>query len=78
MFKCWACNSILKDMPDEFFDPEGEEEPDIVTTCPECLTRHVYTENSDGNLYITQAVKIDGSVLRGPSSRPSRTRHQSI
>lgn len=69
MLKCWACGHPMSGLPDEFIDPEGEEIPDIVTTCPDCLTRHVYTEDSNGNLYVTQAVKADGSVLRGPAAR---------
>ena len=67
MLKCWTCKNILTGEPDTRPDPEEEEEFDIVATCPECLTRHFYVEDEDGNLVIAEAMDTDERVLHSPS-----------
>ena len=63
MLSCWVCKYTLSSEPDFNDDPEDEQGVDIMITCPECLTQHIYSEDSDGNLVITQAIKADGTKL---------------
>lgn len=69
MLTCWACNCVLSGDPDVQMEPEGEESPDMMTTCPDCLTQHIYTEDEDGNMVITQAIMIDSTILHQAASR---------
>ncbi len=68
MLGCWACNYVFSSKPDEQINPEGEEELDMVATCPECMTRHVYAEDEDGNMVIIHAVKADNTLLERESA----------
>ena len=40
----------------------------MVATCPECLTRHVYAEDEDGNMVIIHAIKADNTLLERKSA----------
>ncbi|MFC1770122.1 hypothetical protein ACFLZI_03610 [Nitrospirota bacterium] len=64
MPSCWVCKQTLSIVPDFSFDPEDEQGVDIITTCPECLTQHLHSEDEDGNLHITKAIKTDGTRLK--------------
>jgi hypothetical protein len=66
MQKCWACGHVIRAAP-EVEDDRRQEDLEVV--CPECLTEHVYTEDADGNLVVTEAVRPDGTVLHAPSAR---------
>ena len=68
MLNCWACNYVLSGEPDDELDSEGEEAPDIIATCPKCLTRHVYVEDEAGNLVVVEAVKANGTILDNPTA----------
>lgn len=61
MVKCWVCGYYIRAVPEE-----EEEAEDVDVVCPRCLTRHIYTEDADGNLIVTQAIRSDGTVITAP------------
>ncbi|MGD2080331.1 MAG: hypothetical protein PVJ36_04270 [Nitrospirota bacterium] len=58
MLDCWVCGYAIEAVPEE-----EEEAEDIEVVCPKCLTKHIYTEDADGNLVVTQAIRSDGRVI---------------
>ena len=58
MQECWACGYVIEAVPEE-----DEESEDIEVVCPKCFTRHVYTEDEDGNLIVSEAIRSDGTVI---------------
>lgn len=67
MLKCWTCKTILTGEPDAQPEPEEGEEIDVVATCPNCLTVHIYAEDEDGNMVIAEAIDPDDRILHRPS-----------
>ncbi len=69
MLTCWTCKNILPGEPDIQPYPivGDEEEFDLVATCPECLTRHIYVEDESGNLIIIEAMDTNDRVLHSPA-----------
>jgi hypothetical protein len=58
MQECWSCGYVIKAAPEV-----GDELEDVELVCPMCLTTHIYTEDADGNLVVSEAVRSDGKVI---------------